>query len=374
MEFQMIQRSVLGLGLCAGLAMAQEMVDEGKWALIGDPGNRHATDEEMPWDISIQIGAVDYLYRISKLEVTNGEYLEFVEAYTPIYFKNHPELFRAHEEFSGWNLVVTRVHIGLIGTDLNRAANMGWEYAARYVNWLHHGKLSDEWAFETGVFDTSTFKQIDGIPWEPQPVHSPAARYWIPTEHEWTKAAYWDPNKNGEGVGGYWWYPNGTNLALPIDIMPEDGGVRNGGHLEFGFPLSVGSFPETLSPWGVQDLSGGEWEWAERHNPNPVFHLRVFTGSVWFDTLYNEPYTPGIYDLDRLGYLGGTGVVDPHGLRLATTPTSPVDFNQDGYLNFFDISVYISMFIVGDERADLRLDGVFDIDDVRVFLGLWTSR
>ena len=29
------------------------------------------------------------------------------------------------------------------------------------------------------------------------------ALYWIPTESEWYKAAYYDPSLNG-GAGGYW--------------------------------------------------------------------------------------------------------------------------------------------------------------------------
>jgi sulfatase modifying factor 1 len=30
------------------------------------------------------------------------------------------------------------------------------------------------------------------------------ATVWIPSEIEWYKAVYYDPNKGGIGVGGYW--------------------------------------------------------------------------------------------------------------------------------------------------------------------------
>ena len=368
---QRIKMSVVMMGLIAGQAIAGGDPDFGyDFVTIGDLGNRHASDDEMPWDVSIKLGSVDYLYRLSRVEVSNLEYFEFALAYAPFYFLNRPELIEVEIDFSGWNLEVSRTQVTLAGSNFNQAANMGWEYAARFVNWLHNGKVNEEWAFETGVFDTSTFDQVDGESWKPQSTHSAGARYWIPTRSEWTKAAYWDPNKQGESNGGYWRYPNGSDHALPPGIIPGEGGVRNAGDPADGFPFSICSFSNTQSPFGLLDLSGGEWEWAEKRSNGPI-HTRAFLGSVWFDTLYNEPYSIGVYDLDRLGYSGGSRVEVPHGLRVATGVYHPADLTQDGRVNFFDISLFINLFAEADERADLRRDGVFDIDDIRVFLGLY---
>lgn len=374
MEMQVIGLSVLTIGFCTGSALTQDMIQpEDRWALVGDPGNRNASDEEMPWDVNIDLGSVEYLFRLSRFEVTNLEYMEFAEAYAPFYFLNRPELTEAEIDFSGWNLEITQSKTVLVGSNLNQAANMGWEYAARFVNWLHNGKVDEWWAFETGVFDTATFDQVDGEHWKPQSAHSADSRYWIPTRDEWAKAAYWDPNKHGEGIGGYWRYPNGTDHALQPGIPPSEGGVRNAGDPADGFPFSIHSFPNTQSPFGLFDLSGGEWEWVERRSNGPI-HTRGFIGSAWFDTLYNEPYCIGLYDLDRLGYSGGSPVEVPRGLRIATGMYDPADFTQDGQVNFFDVSAFVAHAIDGDSRADLRNDGIFDIDDIRVFLGLYTNQ
>ena len=37
----------------------------------------------------------------------------------------------------------------------------------------------------------------------------PGSRWWLPTENEWYKAAYYDPKK--PGGAGYWNFATGTN-------------------------------------------------------------------------------------------------------------------------------------------------------------------
>ncbi len=56
MEMQVIGLSVLTIGFCAGGTLAQDLNQpEDRWALVGDPGNRNASDEEMPWDVNIDL-------------------------------------------------------------------------------------------------------------------------------------------------------------------------------------------------------------------------------------------------------------------------------------------------------------------------------
>ena len=52
-----------------------------------------------------------------------------------------------------------------------------------------------------------------------QPQRRPT--YFIPSENEWYKAAYYDPTLNG-GTGGYWTYPTKTNTA-PVNILSSIG-------------------------------------------------------------------------------------------------------------------------------------------------------
>ena len=51
------------------------------WATVGNPGN---AGEEGPGPVFGTYGAVSYVYRISKHEVTNAQYTEFLNAVDPI--------------------------------------------------------------------------------------------------------------------------------------------------------------------------------------------------------------------------------------------------------------------------------------------------
>lgn len=57
-------------------------------------------------------------------------------------------------------------------------------------------------------------------------------------------------------------------------------------------------------------------------------------------------------------------------LFITATPSSCVaDFNNDGQLDFFDISAFLSAFSAMDASADLTGDGSFDFFDISAFLG-----
>jgi hypothetical protein len=191
---------------------------------------------------------------------------------------------------------------------------------------------------------------------------------------ERTKAGFWDPNK--DGVGGYWKYPNGTDHALLPGFLPENGGQRNSGDRDggFSFPLDVGSYPNELSPWGLLDIAGGEWEWTERirEDANQVGRQdRAWAGTAWFLDDYNEPFDEDAADPDRLGLAAGRSTWVALGVRLGRVAANPADLDGDGRVNYFDISVFINRFISQDMAADFRADGVLDADDVWVFLGLY---
>lgn len=51
----------------------------------------------------------------------------------------------------------------------------------------------------------------------------------------------------------------------------------------------------------------------------------------------------------------------------------PVDFNGDGNLDFFDVSLFLNAFLAGDPIADLDTNGVFNFFDVSMFLSLYAS-
>ena len=129
-----------------------------------------------------------------------------------------------------------------------------WRGAAIYCNWLHHGQTTDPNKLLVGAYDATTFGQDgDGNPTD-QTAKLSGAKFWIPTRDELMKAAYYDPNRYGEGEGGYWDYPDAGNEPL-IGAFPEDGGETNA----FNPPgpestfLPVLSYPDTMSAYGLHD-------------------------------------------------------------------------------------------------------------------------
>ncbi len=234
-----------------------------EWAIIGDPGNRPTNPDEVDGR-DLQIGAVDYVFRMSRTEVSAGDWLEFVQAYDPYYTGS-----RADTAFTGQHIEAVTFNPALPAgwrLDSQRlpdfSTRMSWEYAARYCNWLHNDKRPEQEAFETGVYDTSTFTQNKDGSFNHQIDHSPEARFWIPTLDEWTKAAHWDPDKNG-GEGGYWLYPTSSDDP-PISGLPEEGGETNAGVPFTGdrAGFSLGQYPHVQSPWGLLDTSGGSAEFT----------------------------------------------------------------------------------------------------------------
>ncbi|MBX3323033.1 MAG: S8 family serine peptidase [Phycisphaeraceae bacterium] len=79
--------------------------------------------------------------------------------------------------------------------------------------------------------------------------------------------------------------------------------------------------------------------------------------------------TPG-YDTDF-----GWGFINAGAAVAAAAGTSPclADFNGDGELDFFDVSLYLSAFANLDPIADLNGDGNFDFFDVSAFLSAFSA-
>ena len=270
------------------------------WAIIGDPGNRATLDSEIydPYNLypNQHLGAVNYEYRMATTEVTVGQYFEFAQVYHPYYTANTGNDLGL-SDFTGGDIRLAWGEISIRGgTSPDKPIDMGWEYAARYVNWLHNGKVNEEWAFETGVYDTSTFTQNPDGSWNHQAQHNPDALFWLPSRDEWTKAAYWDPELNN-GEGGYWQFTTSS------DIEPLPGIERNTG---FGpdFPLDVGSFPDIMSPWGILDLEGGVSEWTETVSSHDD---RFIMGPSSFEGTYGDPFYVGRLGRSLTSHFSGSG-------------------------------------------------------------------
>lgn len=275
-------------------------------------GNRSLTPEES--SINAGRGSVGYSFALSRTEVTVEQFYEFVDAYGR-FDNGWPNPFLATR-----GITIDRTQPSGYGLDppLRRfGAEMNWRTAARFCNWLHNDKAMTREAFESGAYDTTTFgTRADGS-FSDQVTRSPGARYWIPSLDEWLKGAFYDPNRFGQGQGGYWQRQGSRNDFLMFGL-PENGGqsdaITSGDPTRDPF-VPAGSYTNVTSPWGLLDTSGGLREMIEETTAGQF--ARYHMGSrqsdgLWF--LADDVNWPGLQ--------GGPTLLTG-GLRLATSIPSP---------------------------------------------------
>ena len=109
--------------------------------------------------------------------------------------------------------------------------------------------------------------------------HSSDARFWIPSEDEWAKAAYYDPGLN-DGAGGYYTWATQSNEypGNSVGALPNQANIPSYVDLSFAnTPLNpnitpsvgpnlltpVGAFTNSPSYYGTFDQDGNVTEWTE---------------------------------------------------------------------------------------------------------------
>ena len=224
--------------------------DADRYIAIGNPGNPKDTQ----WNTAR--GKVDYVYDISKFKVSNAEYAAFLNA---VARKSDPrnlmvsgggEILREGDEGN----YTYRV---LEGRENRPVLFVAAVDAMRMANWLSNGAREDS-DTETGTY---TFTAYDVLS-----KRNANADYFLPTDDEWYKAAYYDPTKNG--TGGYWQYsPKTDDPNLMIAELPPGGpfsanfnsipGTDGNGTTD------VGAYTGAASFYGTFDQSGLSWEWNE---------------------------------------------------------------------------------------------------------------
>jgi formylglycine-generating enzyme len=229
-----------------------------EFVTVGNPGNAN--------DTQTGYGSVSESYLIGKYEVTNAQWREFLTAKagtSDLYGLYNTGMSGTYGGIDRTWLVDHYVYTAK-GRDANwdnRPVNfVGLWDAARFCNWLHNGAKEDS-DTETGAYvnigNLATFARQSG------------AKYFVPTENEWYKAAYYDPNKSGAGVPGYWDYPMmSDDPTVPSnDLIAPDPG-NNANFYQNGYTLGapyyttlVGDFENSASAYGTFDQGGNFFEW-----------------------------------------------------------------------------------------------------------------
>ena len=135
---------------------------------------------------STNYGRVNYDYCISKYPVTNAQYAQFLNSV------GNPDTYGIYVSNMSTNLRG--------GIDINYLVknNMGnkpvnfitWFRAARFVNWLQNGMPSGP---QSALSTESGTYTLNGANSGVSFFRNPAANYWIPSEDEWYKAAFYQP-------------------------------------------------------------------------------------------------------------------------------------------------------------------------------------
>lgn len=298
------------------------------YVLVADAGNRG--------DIANRfLGRVNYCYCISKTELSNSSYCSFLNAvavFADPYGLYDENMARA----ACGGIIQTK-----IGNKYQYRCKDGWEERpvvyvnyydiCRYANWMHYGcprtgkcELgTTEGTKVRGAYDTSDFEEVRSgqkRAYESFGKRNKGAKFWIPSENEWYKAAYYDPQIIGNRK--YHDYP--TRSSIPPSQNQANYMVNN--HLALGNPYFVApvdSFDNAPSYYGTLQQGGNVWEWIEDWQYG-IIGSRGLRGGSWSYTFYglNAINTdPG--GLDNSGYVFGARLCQqatPNGWQPVSTP------------------------------------------------------
>lgn len=279
-------------------------------------------------------GSVGIEYRIMKFEWTNAQYAEFLNAIDPE-GTNPNGVYNGSMGSQIWGGISNTgtANGSRYATRTNMADKpvnyVNWWDAARVSNWLHNGAqnylTSDSSASapqNSGAYTLGT--ATSGT----VPARNSGATYWIPTENEWYKAAFFNPTLNS-GSGGYRFYGNGFQSAInPVTASVTGVGSAgpSGNFANFFFSGTAANWNGTTGGnvttvgtngaanyYEAFDMSGNVWEWNDKTGLQ-VGTTRGLRGGSMFNNDRNDLSNIGVRTPDSAQENSNTG------FRLVTVP------------------------------------------------------
>ena len=281
-SFARLPRVVFMVGVAAllGLLAVPARAVTIDWVTVGDPGN---TADTFP----AGYGAVATSFQIMKYEFTNQQYTAFLNsvAVTDTYSLYNPSMGGnarggiTRSGTSGSYTYATRTNMG------DKPVNyVSWFDAARVSNWLMNGATGTS-STETGAY-TLVGGQLSGT----APAVNSGATFYVPTEDQWYKAAYF---KGGSTNAGYWNYATRSDSA-PTAVTSGTTGIGSAGSTgnfanfnvaadwngQIGNVTTVGT-NGGASAYDAFDMSGNLYEWNDL--TGAAGSTRGLRGGYWGD-------------------------------------------------------------------------------------------
>ena len=246
-------------------------------------------------------GAVACSFRIGKHEINNNQYTAFLNAVAQddphgLYSTNMS--FNVHGGIERSGSPGDYCYAAKPGMGHQPVAWVDYYDALRFCNWLHNGQPAgpeDNTTTEDGAYTVTS----EGIAADTV-VRNPAARFWLPSDDEWYKAAYHQPVEAGGDVSNYWLYPTRSNDA-PFSELPPGGPNSANACCETGrVATDVGAYVSASSFYGTFDQAGNVQEWTEYTTDFNFLRNRRIRGGSWN---YNEFYSKSTdFEFDTTDY------------------------------------------------------------------------
>jgi formylglycine-generating enzyme required for sulfatase activity len=227
------------------------------WVTVGDPGNEADTTG---------YGSVADVYQISIYEITNADYIEFLNAVAAddtngLYNVNMGQYHPSYGDYGG----ITRsddpgsyTYTVRTGMDYKPVIFVSFWDALRFANWLHNDQptgAQDDSTTEDGAYTITT----EGIA-DNDITRNVEAEVFLPSEDEWYKAAYYD------GVSGYFDYPASSDAPTACFLPGPTVNAANCNYVidnPNGDLAERGLYTASASPSGTFDQGGNVSEWNE---------------------------------------------------------------------------------------------------------------
>jgi len=277
---------------------------------VGHPGN--------PAD-STGFGSVGYPFAIGTYEVTNDQYAALLNAVADsdpngLYSTLMGSFARGGITRSGIDGNYTYAVKPNMGN--KPVVYVSYFDTLRFANWLQNGQPTGPQTnatTENGAYSLFGPTSATG--------RNANALYWLPTQDEWYKAAYYQPAALGGDSDSYWLYPTRSNTAPTLAVANATGDIVNGGanvmkneqfadwNAQDGNVTTVGG-ALSGSYYGTFDQGGNVWEVTETLGSGST---RIMLGTSWFTQAAFAQSTSSSSTFD-------TSQFDTQGFRIAGVP------------------------------------------------------